>query len=43
MLDKIGPRIEHCGTPLSSSDQELKVVLIFVLCQRLLRLFPHYF
>ena len=34
ILNKIGPRTEPCGTPLSNVDQELKVVWIFVLCQQ---------
>ena len=36
IFKKIGPRTEPCGTPLSNKDQELKVVLIVVPCQRLL-------
>ena len=31
---KIGPRTDPCGTPCSSTDQELNDLLILLLCQR---------
>ena len=33
MLNKIGPRTDPCGKPLSNADYELKLFFIFVLCQ----------
>ena len=39
MLNKIGPRTDHCDKPLNIADHKLKLRLIFVLCQRLLRYF----
>ena len=36
MLNNNGPRTDPCGTPCSSSVQELNDVLILVLCQNLI-------
>ena len=41
ILNKIVLITEPCGILLSNADQELKVALIFVLCQQLLRLQNH--
>ena len=35
MLNKIGPKTDHCGIPFISIGQNLKDLLIFVLCQQL--------
>ena len=37
MLNKVGPRTNPYGTPLTNEDHELKLGIIFVVCQRLLR------
>ena len=34
MLNTIDTKNDPCGTPFKRADQELKVLPIFVLCQR---------
>ena len=37
MLKSNGPNADPCGTPKSNSDQLLKLLLTFALCQRFVR------